>query len=470
MHFSTVALASSLLISQSARAIQLDANDAASVQSAAKTVAGNIMDLYRTKHDPDDGDGVFPSPYYWWESGAVWDAMINYYYLTGDSQYNGQVTQNLLAQVGSNENYMPPNQTKSEGNDDQAFWALAAMSAAEYGLPNSTSHNAWVELAQTVFNTQADRWDADTCFGGLRWQVFTFNNGYNYKNSLSNGMFFQLAARLGQYTGNNRYAGWAESVFSWMQSTELISPDWAVWDGADVTEDCSSPNHMQWSANAGALLYGSAVMYNLTNGNSTWKDRVQNLLKGTSVFTITNSSTIYEVACESVGTCDADQIAFKGLFARDLAQTAKWAPFTENTITPILKASANGAAAACSGGSSNDCGLDWTKGKYDGKTGLSQELAALHVFQANLVKGSGDIDSSTNPTAAKPAASGPTGSSSSNSTSNPSSPGSGTGSGTSSGAPPSGSSPAPGAGSVLSIKMSTLVGLLLGVIGWHVVS
>lgn len=40
--------------------------------------------------------------------------MIEYWYYTGDSTYNNVITQGLLAQVGPDNDYMPPNQTKTE--------------------------------------------------------------------------------------------------------------------------------------------------------------------------------------------------------------------------------------------------------------------------------------------------------------------------------------------------------------------
>lgn len=40
--------------------------------------------------------------------------MIEYWYYTGDSTYNDVITQGLLAQVGPDNDYMPPNQTKTE--------------------------------------------------------------------------------------------------------------------------------------------------------------------------------------------------------------------------------------------------------------------------------------------------------------------------------------------------------------------
>lgn len=113
---------------------------------------------------------------------------------------------------------MPPNQTSSEGNDDHAFWGLAVMTAAEANYPNPPAGQPqWLALSQAVFNLMAGNWDNATCNGGLRWQIFPFNKGYNYKNSISNGCLFHLAARLARYTGNDTYALWAHTVFDWMQ-------------------------------------------------------------------------------------------------------------------------------------------------------------------------------------------------------------------------------------------------------------
>jgi mannan endo-1,6-alpha-mannosidase len=57
--------------------------------------------------------------------------MINYWYYTGDTTYNAVISQALLHQAGADGNSMPLNQTKALGNDDQGFWGMAAMTAAE---------------------------------------------------------------------------------------------------------------------------------------------------------------------------------------------------------------------------------------------------------------------------------------------------------------------------------------------------
>ena len=58
--------------------------------------------------------GLLPPPYYWWEAGAMFGQMVDYWYYTGDETYNAVVTQGLLGQTGPLNDYMPQNQTKTE--------------------------------------------------------------------------------------------------------------------------------------------------------------------------------------------------------------------------------------------------------------------------------------------------------------------------------------------------------------------
>lgn len=52
----------------------------------------------------------------------MFNSLINYWYYTGDTTYNDIVKQGMIFQTGPENDYMPPNQTKAEGNDDQYFW------------------------------------------------------------------------------------------------------------------------------------------------------------------------------------------------------------------------------------------------------------------------------------------------------------------------------------------------------------
>ena len=137
------------------------------------------------------------------------------------------------------------------------------MSAAELNFPDPPAKSpSWLALAQAVFNLQASRWDTQHCGGGLRWQIFTFNNGYDYKNSISNGGFFQLAARLARYTGNQTYADWAEKEYDWITGTPLFTNQYVVYDGAQIENNCTVADRLQWTYNIGTFLMGAANMYN----------------------------------------------------------------------------------------------------------------------------------------------------------------------------------------------------------------
>jgi mannan endo-1,6-alpha-mannosidase len=238
-----------------------------SIKSAAKTLAGGIISFYNDSLKKDHVPGLFPTPYYWWEAGSVLNALVEYSYLTGDSQYDATVAQALQFQVGQDNAYMPANQTNTLGNDDQSTWGLAALTAAEVGF-QKPANAQWVDYAVNVWNTQAARLDAEfsdngACGGGLRWQLLTFNNGYDYKNSMSNGNFFLLSARLAKFTGNTTYSQYAEKSFKWSTGVGLVTKDFHVYDGTDSRMNCSSINRIQWTSNQGIYTEGAALMFNV---------------------------------------------------------------------------------------------------------------------------------------------------------------------------------------------------------------
>nr|POE59248.1 mannan endo-1,6-alpha-mannosidase dcw1 [Quercus suber] len=255
-----------LLSGHFAGAVDLVIDDPSSIKSAALIVAKGMLNYY-SGDEPGGTPGLLPQPYYWWEAGAMFGTLIDYWYYTGDDQFNAITSAAMQFQTGPDSNFMPPNQTSSLGNDDQGFWSLAAMSAAEVKFPNPPSDKPqWLALAQGVFNSQAGRWDLSTCGGGLKWQIYSFNSGWNYKNSISNGIFFNLGARLGAYTQNQTYLDWAEKTWDWSEAIGLLNDTGgtgtAVYDGSADNINCSDVNHQRWSYNSGVYLLGAAVMWN----------------------------------------------------------------------------------------------------------------------------------------------------------------------------------------------------------------
>ncbi|KKZ64787.1 mannan endo-1,6-alpha-mannosidase [[Emmonsia] crescens] len=254
-------------------AIELDIHSDDSIKQAAKTIAKGLT-AYYTGHRPGDVPGNLPAPYPWWEAGAMFGALVDYWFYTGDSSYNEITTQALLHQASPSRNFMPLNQTQAEGNDDQSFWAITAMAAAERNFPNPPPDQPqWLALVQGTFNSQAARWNTETCGGGLKWQIYQFNRGFTYKNTIANGCFFHIAARLATYTNNQTYADWAEKTWDWMERIGLVSNNYHFFDGTDDLKNCSDINHIQWTYNAGVNLLGAAHMYHYAakNGKSASK-------------------------------------------------------------------------------------------------------------------------------------------------------------------------------------------------------
>ena len=132
----------------------------------------------------------------------MFGALIDYWMYTGDSSYNPTTAEALAFQAGENSDYFPRNQTFDEGNDDQAFWAMAALTAAEmkFESPPKTSVNtlsSWIGGAQAVFNQQWAAVDNQTCGGGLRWAKQSTGTGWDQKTTVANLGFVNVAARLG---------------------------------------------------------------------------------------------------------------------------------------------------------------------------------------------------------------------------------------------------------------------------------
>lgn len=292
--------------------------------------------------------GLLPYPpdgYYWWQAGAMFGALISYWFNTGDTTYNAITQQAILFQVGPDIDFMPLNQTTSLGNDDQAFWAMTALSAAEYNFPNPGTPGApsWLGLAQAVFNEQIMRWDNVKCNGGLRWQAVQTNKGYNLKNTISNGALFNIAARLARYTNDPMYADWATKIWTWIEGVGFIDPDYRVYDSADADMyNCTKIDHNQWSYNVGIMLSGAATMFNyvsvsqyredrrLTNtqtkGDPVWQNRTAGLLSSASQTFFVDGGIMRE-GCENPPAipCNQDQKSFKAYLARWMTVTTQLA-------------------------------------------------------------------------------------------------------------------------------------------------
>ncbi|KAI2612557.1 glycoside hydrolase family 76 protein [Hypoxylon fragiforme] len=397
-------LPSLLLSGALTSALSLDVKDAASIKNVAAQVAKGIY-YY---HDASASTGQFrqPQPWFWWLSGSAWNGLMEYTIFTNDSTYKADLLDSLAKNVGPNYDFAPAEQASWEANDDQVYWVYNALTALEYNfepLPCQTGGtaggcscaNSWLSISTNAFEEFVARWNKDsaTCGGGLKWQYTESAKGYFYKNSVTNGGFFQTAARLARYTGNQTFADWATKIWDWSSAAAgvgLVTADFHVYDGAGDAqgEDCKSPDKTEWSYNIASYLHGAAHMYAFTNGDATWESRVQSLLSSAkqTFFSPTPDApnVMFEPKCEPTSTCNIDQTSFKASLSRWLGKTAVLVPSVKSTVVELLEASARGAAASCTGYENSTCGVKWSAGTFDGYSDVGVELSALETIQSLL--------------------------------------------------------------------------------------
>ncbi|KAF1950883.1 hypothetical protein CC80DRAFT_218074 [Byssothecium circinans] len=395
-------------------AIDFNPNDDGSIKSCSQQYAHGLMSEYKYNATdlPKSKIGYFPKPHYWWESGAIWGGLIEFTQIFGDTSYVKTVQQALVANYGPKNDVIMDDKRDQQGNDDQAFWCLATMSAAEYGFPEPADAPAsYLEVTENCFKNIMSRWDTGSCGGGLKWQIYPENAyGYNYKNSISNGAAFALAARLARFTGKSEYSDWATTIYDWTKKVGLIGANFEVFDGTDDKTNCAKvTDKTEWTYNNAMYLHGSAFMYDVTKGDSVWKDRTNGFLDRAAKFfkgPDDVQDVMFEICEPSPKGCNIDQQSFKAYLGRWMAKTAILAPFTKDKITNYLTKSAVAAAKSCSGGNDGKtCGSKWYKGSFDNISGLGQQLSALEVTQAISMIKKGTLPGTGSSPAPKPSSS-----------------------------------------------------------------
>ncbi|KAG6022078.1 hypothetical protein E4U19_005271 [Claviceps sp. Clav32 group G5] len=375
----------------------IDVNSQTSVRNVAATLAHETMSYYvGNTTDPKSREfGNVAKPYYWWVAGALWGTMLDYYHYTTDPSYNDVVLQALLAptNLGIGHNFMPAEHSDEEGNDDLFFWGSAVLSAAERNFPQPDDNlPSWLDISVNVFDQLAGRWDTNHCNGGVFWQILASNpNGLKYKNSVSNGGFFQLAARLGRATGNETYLNWAEKIWDWNAQVGFIdSQSYRVYDGAGIESGCTKVNKKSFSYTTGIFLYGAAIMAEQT-GQVKWAQRTEKLLDeaGNFFFTGKDKNIMWETECEPTSTCNYDMVTFKAYLSRFMWQTAHIMPSLRAKVERLLIPTAKAAAATCTGGKTGHaCGGKWYVGGFDNAASFGGAMCAQEAIQGLLAKDS----------------------------------------------------------------------------------
>jgi mannan endo-1,6-alpha-mannosidase len=116
-----------------------------------------------------------------------------------------------------------------------------------------------------------------------------------------------------------------------------------------------------------------------------WAGRLNKLVEhGLSTFFY--DQVAVEPSCEDHNTCTTDMLSFKGYIHRWYSTVTRLAPFTADTILPVLRNSAQAAVKQCTGGDlGRQCGFKWLSGKFDGNVGAGQEMNVLGAVSSLLI-------------------------------------------------------------------------------------
>jgi mannan endo-1,6-alpha-mannosidase len=360
------------------------------VCSNAALIAKGALSYYK-------GDGTFTAAY-WWQSGEAFTSLLNFQHICDNNTHEDLIYDGILSQAGSNYDFQPESQNGQIGNDDVGTWGLTVMHAAETGFkdPSNDGYPSWLQMAKNVYKVLYDRWDNDTCNGGLRWQFDSERPSYNYKATIANGNLFQLGARLARYTGDSSYTKEAESMYEWISGSGLVNElenGSEVYDGFNTDTNCTDLVKVLWTYNYGVLIGGSSYMYDVT-GESIWETRLDNILTGSQI--LYNNTVLYERACETYDNCNLDQKVFKAVYLRYLGLTSKLTSSLTDRIVELISPSAKAAAQSCNGGSDGyTCGLRWSWRTWDGYWGLGEQLSALEVMINQVAHESGSLQKSS---------------------------------------------------------------------------
>ncbi|KAK6824586.1 glycoside hydrolase family 76 protein [Apiospora arundinis] len=377
-------------------ALDVDINNEDSIKKAAALVAEDLMSYY-IGEKPNEIPGILPGPrpmgnYYWWSGGLLWNTLIDYRNVTGDTKYTDSIVKGMEWQMGDHHDFVPANWTLNLSNGDQGTWANAALAAAMAGLPSPSKSQEtpdWLSVARTVVDEQSlRRLNNGTCKGALRFAIYQVMNGYNYLDTNSNANYFALTAGLAHATKNDTLAKQAASTYDMMTTAGWIDNDFNVFDGAQTENDCKLINKLQFSQNPGLLLTGAAYMFQQTNSDETWKKRIDGLLDRTLKFFFPDG-VAKEVACERNGQCIIDMKMYKGMLHRALGKTMQLAPYTKDKILPVLKTSAAAAVKTCTEGQNQRlCSAYWAEDsdvEAGAKDGAAAQLAVLNALNSVLM-------------------------------------------------------------------------------------
>lgn len=196
-----------------------------------------------------------------------------------------------------------------DADERLGWWALALVR-----LYDITLNTTYLEIAQLDADYIYSYWNS-TCGGGVIWDIPELT----YKNAISNELFIKLTASIhNRIPGDTKYLDLAMQAWTWFNQSGLINSQDLINDG--LTDFCTNNNETTWTYNQGVILGGLTELYFAT-GNEDLLDTAKDIADAVIASAALSPDGILTESCELTDEdCDNNQQAFKGIFARNLAE------------------------------------------------------------------------------------------------------------------------------------------------------
>ena len=287
------------------------AGGASTARTRAAAAVSAMMDFY------DQSTGRWNPDAPWWQSGNALQALLDYMVKTRSTQYMPQV-KNTIELQRKPLPWWPEGdgEFRADSTDDTGWWALAMVRM--YDL---THDRQYLDIARTDEAYIRQYWD-DTCGGGVWWDL----PAKTYKNAISNELYLELTASLhNRIPGDKIYLAHALQEWHWFKNTGMINSGHLVNDGLQTQiGSCANNGGPTWTYNQGVILGGLAELYRATGDEKllTTADRTARAVMASPGL---SPGGILTEPCEATG-CGSDGPAFKGIFARNLAELDRVMP------------------------------------------------------------------------------------------------------------------------------------------------
>lgn len=336
-------------------------SDSVRGHSTARERASDAVDAMMRLYDAESGR--WDPDAAWWQSGNALISLLDYVRATKDRRHLWAL-ENTVEEQRKPLPWWPEGggEFRADSTDDTGWWALAMVRA--YDL---TKREKYLDIAKIDEEYIYRYWD-DVCGGGVWWDI----PEPSYKNAISVELYMKLAASLHNRIARDRtYLRRAIKAWEWLRDSGMINGENLINDGLDTQSGSCASNHgTTWTYNQGVVLGGLAELYKATHDRTylRWARRIADAVIASDELSPNGHLT---EPCEHSGTCNEDQAAFKGIFARNLAELERVLP--GNRYDRYLRTQAR-SAYRLARNDHDEYGLSWT-GPFDKVTIARQESA-----------------------------------------------------------------------------------------------